>query len=262
MWTKTTPCCFPTRKRLVPQSWNTSNGIFHTKHKTRVELNFFDYSDSKRYYAEPDVVKYDEKNKPQNDLILGMETMKELGIVLDFKAKTVTVDEITLPMRNINNLQRHSILRLPKLNNSLAKEPISTKDATNRAVRILDAKYNKADLQSIVNNNCKHLSADQQNKLLQLLMKYESLFDGTLGDWRTKPVSFQLKEGSKPYHGQAFPVPKMHKEVLIREIERLCKLGVLERQQESEWALPSFIVPKKNGTIHFLSNFWEVNKNS
>jgi hypothetical protein len=40
-------------KRLVPQSWNTSNGIFHTKHKARVELNFFDYSDSNRYYAEP-----------------------------------------------------------------------------------------------------------------------------------------------------------------------------------------------------------------
>jgi hypothetical protein len=24
--------------------------------------------------------------------------------------------------------------------------------------------------------------------------------------------------------------------------------------------LPSFIVPKKNGTVPFLSNFWEVNK--
>ena len=186
--------------------------------------------------------------------------MKELGIVLDFKAKSITIDEITLPMRNINHLQGHSILRVLKLNNSLAKEPISTQDATKRAVRILDAKYNKADLQSIVKNNCKHLSADQQNKLLQLLIKYESLFDGTLGDWKTKPVSFQLKEGSKPYHGRAFPVPKIHKEVLIREIERLCKLGVLERQQESEWASPSFIVPKKNGTVRFLSNFWEVNK--
>jgi hypothetical protein len=49
----------PHSKRLAPQSWNTSNGIFHTKLKARVELNFFDYSDSKRYYAEPDVVEYD-----------------------------------------------------------------------------------------------------------------------------------------------------------------------------------------------------------
>ncbi len=86
------------------------------------------------------------------------------------------------------------------------------------------------------------------------------LFNDTLGDWKTKPVSFQLKEGSKPYHGRAFPVPKIQKEGLIREIERLCKLGVLERQPESEWASPSFIVPKKNGIVRFLSNFREVNK--
>jgi hypothetical protein len=64
--------------------------------------------------------------------------------------------------------------------------------------------------------------------LLQLLKKYELLFDGTLGDWKMKQVSFQLKEGIYPYPGQAFPVPKIHKDTLIKEVERLCKLGVLE----------------------------------
>jgi hypothetical protein len=62
-----------------------------------------------------------------------------------------------------------------------------------------------------------------------LLKTYESLFDDTLGDWKTKPVSFQLKEGVSPYHGQAFPVPKIHKDTIMKEVERLCKLGVLER---------------------------------
>jgi hypothetical protein len=80
-------------------------------------------------------------------------------------------------------------------------EPQSTQDATKRVMQILDTKYHKADLQSIVRDNCKHLSANQQKKLLQLLKKYESLFDGTLGDWKTKPVSFQLKEGVSPHPG-------------------------------------------------------------
>ncbi len=31
-------------------------------------------------------------------------------------------------------------------------------------------------------------------------------------------------------------------------------------QTASEWALPSFIIPKKDRTFRFLSNFWEVNK--
>jgi hypothetical protein len=179
--------------------------------------------------------------------------MKELGIVLDFKSKTITIDQITLPERNIYLLQGTSMLRVLRLNNSLAKKSLSTLDATKCVTRILDAKYAKADLRSIVENNCKHLSADLQKKLLQLLIKFETLFDGTLGDWKTKPVSFQLKEGASPYHGQAFPVPKIHKEVLIKEVERLCKLGVLEQQHYSKWASPSFIVPKKNNTVHFLA---------
>jgi hypothetical protein len=136
----------------------------------------------------------------------------------------------------------------------------STQDTTKRVTWILDAKYQKADLQSIVRNNHKYLSADQQKKLLQLLKKYESLFDGTVGKWKTKPVSFQLKGGVSPYHGQAFPVPKIHNDTIIKEMERLCKLGVLERQPASEWASLSFIIPKINKTVRFLSNFWEVNK--
>jgi hypothetical protein len=36
--------------------------------------------------------------------------------------------------------------------------------------------------------------------------------------------------------------------------------GILERQPASEWALPSFIIPKKDRTVCFFSDFWEVNK--
>jgi hypothetical protein len=39
----------------------------------------------------------------------------------------------------------------------------------------------------------------------------------------------------------------------------LCKLRVLERQPASEWALPSFIIPKKDRTVRFLSDFWKLN---
>jgi hypothetical protein len=67
----------PYSKRLVPKSWNTSNGIFQTKQKAWIELDFFEYSDSKRLYSEPDVVKYNKDSRPQYDPILDTETMKE-----------------------------------------------------------------------------------------------------------------------------------------------------------------------------------------
>jgi hypothetical protein len=68
-------------------------------------------------------------------------------------------------MRDINKLQGSSILRVLRHNHSLAMEPQSTQDATQRAKQILDAKYSKADLQSVVKDNCKHLKVDQQKKV-------------------------------------------------------------------------------------------------
>jgi hypothetical protein len=110
----------------------------------------------------------------------------------------ITIDKVELPMRNINYLKGSSTIRALRLNHSLAMGPQSTQDATKRVTRILYTKYQKADFQSIDRDNCKLLSTAQQKKLLQLLTKYEPLFDGTLGDWKTKPVSFQLKEGVSP----------------------------------------------------------------
>jgi hypothetical protein len=105
---KDKPMLLPSSKKVVPHSWSTLNGRFQTKCKAEIELNFFEYFDSKRYLAEPDIVEYDKKNKPQYDLILGVKTMKKYGIILDFKDKMITVDEVKLPMQNINYLQGSS----------------------------------------------------------------------------------------------------------------------------------------------------------
>jgi hypothetical protein len=74
--------------------------------------------------------------------------MKKYGIILDFKNKMITVDEVKMPMQNINYLQGSSTLRALKLNHSLAMELQSSQDATKCDTRILDAKYQKADLHS------------------------------------------------------------------------------------------------------------------
>jgi hypothetical protein len=98
---KDKPMLLPSSKRLVSLSWNTLNGMFQTKHKAEIELNFFEYSDSKRNIAEPDILEYNRNNKPQYDLILGVKTMKKYGTILDFKDKMITIDEVKLPMQNI-----------------------------------------------------------------------------------------------------------------------------------------------------------------
>ncbi len=107
---------------------------------------------------------------------------------------------------NINHLQDSSTLHLQKLDDSLAKEPIST-----QAKRATWTLAQNADLQqSIVKHNCKHLSANCQRSYCSFFVKYESPVDGILDGWKNKPVSFQWKVWTT-HHGRAFPVSKIHK---------------------------------------------------
>ncbi len=116
-------------------------------------------------------------------------------------------------MRDISKLStRAKIERALMANkNAMIHEPKSTLEATQQVVKILDAKYEKADLNAVEADNCKHLSVPVREKLLKLLTKFKDLFDGTLGNYYTEPVSLKLKEGAKPYHGKPFPTPKAHK---------------------------------------------------
>jgi hypothetical protein len=94
---------------------------------------------------------------------------------------------------------------------------------------------------------------------MKLLTDFEPLFDGTFGARKTMPISFKIKQGAGPYHGWVFPIPKFHKETIMKEIKLLIELGVLGWQPLSKWAAQSFIQPKKNGMAQFLTDFRELN---
>ncbi len=46
----------------------------------------------------------------------------------------------------------------------------------------------------------------------------------------------------------------------MKEIDRLVSIGVMKWQPYSQWASPSFIIPKKDLTVRTISDFRELNK--
>ena len=77
--------------------------------------------------------------------------MTKLGVVLNFDDKMVTIDQQKLPMRTFESISNAKQL---KSQFKAVTESISMGEATNRAVTILDAKYEKADLPQVVDKNC------------------------------------------------------------------------------------------------------------
>ncbi len=76
--------------------------------------------------------------KPIFDLILGIQTMHELGIILYCKQKMLAIDEITLPMQNINSLTKSKNRKALAAHTVLSQEPKSTEEATQHVIQILD----------------------------------------------------------------------------------------------------------------------------
>ena len=109
-------------------------------------------------------------------------------------------------------------------------------------------------------NSQKQPNTAQRNDLIRVLKKHESLFDGTLGVYPHKQFHIELEPDHTPVHARHYPVPHVHLEVFRRELQHLIKLGVLEPQGLSRWASPSFIIPKKDSTVRWISDLRELNK--
>ena len=111
-----------------------------------------------------------------------------------------------------------------------------------------------------MDKHCAHLSRDRCNTILKLLLQFEDLFDGTLGEFHTNLVHLDLKVGAVPKYHKTFPVAKIHEVTLKKELERLCKSSVLCKCRNSAWGTPIFIIPKKHATVRFISDFRYLNK--
>ena len=62
---------FPYLTRQVPKSWHTSNGSFQTNGRANIRVKFLDYSASKEYFIQPDVMEYkNPMDKPGFDLLV------------------------------------------------------------------------------------------------------------------------------------------------------------------------------------------------
>ena len=85
--------------------------------------------------------------------------------------------------------------------------------------QILDAEYNKINLKStIVNLN--YLKDKHKSSKIELLQKYEKMFEGTLGKYRGSNYTIEVKENAKPYHAKPFPIPKIHENSQTNSQER------------------------------------------
>jgi hypothetical protein len=188
----------PYSKRLVPQSWNALNGISQ-RCSAKGELIFLstlitEASLQSRMWSSPTETLI-AKGSSQN--LVGTSTTRIVShymtsfLVLHhervryrnglLKPRQKTIDDITLPGIASTICKNPSTFRMQKLNNSSAKESISTQYANKCATRMLGTITSRSPV------NCqRQMQASKcrySKTLLQQLIN-ELPLDGTLDGWK------------------------------------------------------------------------------
>jgi hypothetical protein len=185
----------PYSKRLVPQLWNTLNGISQ-RCSAKGELIFLstlitEGSLQSWMWSSPTetlIAKGSSQNLVRSSTTRILSHYMTLFLVLHHERVRYrngllkpSIDDITLPVIASTICKNASTFRMQKLNNSSAREPISTQYANKRATWMLGTIKSRSPV------NCqRQLQASQcrsSKKLLQQLIN-ESPFDGTLDGWK------------------------------------------------------------------------------
>ena len=194
------------------------------------------------------------------DIILGTKFLSKAGIKLDYEDQQMTWFDTTLPLRPIGGLNSEDFDAMVDAFHIQVEDELFGEDWLDCfATAMLDARYEYVSVRQVI-DNLSHLNMHQKADLLQVLEDNQQMFDGTLGVYPHKKFHIDIDENAKPVHARPYPVPRVHLQTFKKELDHLVKIGVLAPQGESEWASPTFITPKKDGRVRWVSDLRELNK--
>ena len=224
---------------------------------------------------------FQKKEDDRYDFIIGRDIQQELGIDIINSETKFRWDGIEIEMsprgfwteskvsKFLHNVKENLRAKVsPKLSSSFKENKGAFQDISReeecknihkKKPQLKPAEYIKPDLNEIAAEQL-HLTAEQRETLRKLLHKHSRVFQGTKGQWKGEPVHLELQPDAKPFCAKPFRIPHSLNKLMKEEVERLVKIGVLKRITESEWAAPSFGVPKKGDEIRVVSDFRGLNE--
>ena len=103
-----------------------------------------------------------------------------------------------------------------------------------------------------------HLMPQEREKVLAMLSKHRTMWDGRLGQVHSTAHRIQLIPGAKPAYSQPYRAGTKAREAESSEIHRMLRAGVIE-PATSEWASPVVLVPKPDGSMRFCIDYRRLN---
>ena len=133
-------------------SYKTAASTFTSKHSMELTITLDEFGRATKIKHTFDL---DESQKGIGyDMIIGRDLLNQLDIDMRFSDSTLKWEDQIVPMKNFQGLWKKDHPSKKELWSTILRssEPKSTKEATERTIKILESKYKKADLNKIVDN--------------------------------------------------------------------------------------------------------------
>jgi hypothetical protein len=191
------------------------------------------------------------------DVILGHDVMVAARIVICCATQTIRWGDLSVSWKDPSFLKgrQHLVDAFAAIQPDLVGNGYMIQPTSNE---ILASKYDAIDTQAVAQQQG-HLTQRQRDDLGRLLGQFTTLFSGKLGRYPNAKVHLELNEQARPFHHRPYPVPHAHRQVFKDELDRLVELGVLSRTGPAKYLSPTFIIPKKDGRVRWVSDFRKLN---
>lgn len=234
----------------LPDGYNAMSAAGAHQYKNSVTFSKVRFPEFNEHIWVEDVefIVFEDEGHSAYDLVLGRDLIQPLGFSIDFGEQSTTWCNKTFPFTQRNSKPSHDTT--PSIECHELEESFMT-----------ESDYNTKTTGYEVANKQEHLSQEQQSILGKVLCKFDKMFNQTLGVFKGAMVDLRLKDPNcTPIHTRPFSVPDKLRPMLKNELDKLVSLDVLETVVNSAWAFPTFLVPKKDNTARFVSDFRLLNQ--
>ncbi|KAG7346017.1 reverse transcriptase RNA-dependent DNA polymerase [Nitzschia inconspicua] len=248
-------------KLKQPLRLMTGGGSIELKYGVKMKVIRFPELSPTRAFTD-EVIAIVNKHTGTHDVILGRDFLGAAGIVPNPATSLIQWDDLNCPWLPHDHFHGHnwtSAVRTAM--EALAADPYLEYDSFSvqkGSKEILSSKYDQVSTRDAAQQQT-HLPQRQRDQLADVLQHFTTLFSGKLGCYPHHKVHLELSENAKPFRCREYPIPHAHREVFKEELERLVKIGVLSRTTASKFLSPTFIVPKKDGRVRWVSDFRKLN---
>ena len=196
------------------------------------------------------------------DLIMGRDFLRNIGVTLDFEKHIMVSSQLTVPMREYKYPNPKSLIESILKNtkdNYYGDDNDDNLASAYKSKTIKSNDYGKETVAEIIDKQ-NHLSDEKKKQLLEVASAFPELFDGKLKAFKGYEIELELKDDAKPHASRAYPVPRIQLPIFKRELNELVNQGVLEKAERSEWIAGTFIIPKKDGKVRWITDFRALNR--